>query len=50
MQVNVRKLLGMEETREMFESHLNLVRKGAPMDSDTVQLCAMGMKGVIVPR
>lgn len=50
LQVNVRKLLGMEETREMFESHLNLVRKGAPMDSDTVQLCAMGMKGVIVPR
>lgn len=62
-EVNVRKLLvgwgagggggaGDEETEvvELYEAPLNLVRKGQRMETDTVTLCAMDIKGVIVPR
>lgn len=49
-EVNVRKLLGVEETRELFEAKLNLVRKGRAIETDTVTMCGMEVKGVIVAR
>lgn len=48
--INVRKLLEIDESRELYESHLNLVSKGEFLVADSISMCPMTTKGIIIPR
>lgn len=48
--VNVRKLLDMDEAREMYESTLTMLKKRDLLVADSVPVCPMGTKAIILPN
>lgn len=49
-QLNIKKLLDLDDGHEIFGSAVTLLRKQEPLAADDVSFCPMDMKAFIIQR